>query len=96
MHRCLHMPEIISEILDYSHGNYYDRTVANAAMSCKTFLNPGLDILWREQLVLAPLIKCMPSDLWTTVLVSPDIGMKLVRALTGGIEHITYTTLVIP
>jgi hypothetical protein len=38
---------------------------------------PALDVLWREQLTLGPLIQCMPADLWEVV---PQGGVMKVLA----------------
>ncbi|KAJ6460987.1 hypothetical protein C8R45DRAFT_1081006 [Mycena sanguinolenta] len=38
--------------------------LAALARTCKTFCDPALDILWREQETLVNLLKCLPSHLW--------------------------------
>ncbi|KAJ6460996.1 hypothetical protein C8R45DRAFT_1028905 [Mycena sanguinolenta] len=38
--------------------------LAALARTCKTFCDPALDLLWREQETLANLLKCLPSHLW--------------------------------
>lgn len=68
-HHCLAIEEIQSVVFEYvaldtSTGQ---RTLLSVALSCKVFLGPSLDVLWRTQASLVPLLKCMPSDLWEEV-----------------------------
>jgi hypothetical protein len=61
MHRCLYIQEIISITF-----NYLDKKcdVVALATTCKTFRDPALQIVWSEIRSLAPLICCLPSDIW--------------------------------
>ncbi|KAI0628392.1 hypothetical protein C8Q77DRAFT_1068064 [Trametes polyzona] len=76
MHRALLLPDIFLSILDYVvvlpvdgfylgyntivyHGN---PSVARLARTCRAFLEPCLDALWRHQYTLAPLVKTLPED----------------------------------
>ncbi|KAJ7060573.1 hypothetical protein C8F01DRAFT_1293144 [Mycena amicta] len=40
-------------------------TLLALATTCKTFQEPALAALWREQNTLDNLVKCLPSNLWT-------------------------------
>ncbi|KAF8142853.1 hypothetical protein K438DRAFT_1978276 [Mycena galopus ATCC 62051] len=40
------------------------RDLSALARTSKTFLHPALNILWRDQDTIVPLLKCMPADLW--------------------------------
>ncbi|KAJ7641047.1 hypothetical protein FB45DRAFT_1053670 [Roridomyces roridus] len=65
MHRCLRIPEIVQLIVSHLDPQY--RTGKNQlALLARTriFHEHALDILWSHQTRLAPLIKCMPDDLW--------------------------------
>ncbi|KAJ7207376.1 hypothetical protein C8J57DRAFT_1734190 [Mycena rebaudengoi] len=44
------------------------------ARACKSFLEPGLDNLWKEQSTLANLLLCMPSDLFNVLDDLPQPG----------------------
>jgi hypothetical protein len=72
MHPCLALPDITENIVSFlglsnndlisERGNHRDLLVA--AMVCKTWLNPGLDELWRVQRSIVPLLKLLPEDSW--------------------------------
>ena len=64
MHHCLSVPEILSNIFQYVKCAIKEgpATLASAARTCKTFSEPALDILWRDQSSLMPLIKCLPAN----------------------------------
>lgn len=68
MHYCLKIPEILSQIIELStklHLTYRSRRdqTYKLALVCKTFLEPALNELWKDQELLQ-LLKCFPSDLW--------------------------------
>ena len=63
--------EIVSSIASYAYWgrNDYDtpldlRNVLALALTCRAFLEPALDQLWRRQLNLFNLLKTLPSDAW--------------------------------
>ncbi|KAH7923910.1 hypothetical protein BV22DRAFT_552285 [Leucogyrophana mollusca] len=61
-HSCLLIPEIILEIFEYvflSKNGWAD--IAALARTCRAFSPPALDILWRTQWSLAPLVRCLPD-----------------------------------
>ena len=76
MHRCLHTPDIFNLILEFvslllwdddpyhGHDHYYSSNPVLAALArtCRTFLEPTLDVLWRSQLTVGPLVRTLPSD----------------------------------
>ncbi|RPD58097.1 hypothetical protein L226DRAFT_512047 [Lentinus tigrinus ALCF2SS1-7] len=77
MHYCLEVPEIFQRILDFVlvvlweegnlYGGYHQTAFSNAilgalARTCRLFLEPTLDALWRNQLTLGPLIRTLPED----------------------------------
>ncbi|KAI9061388.1 hypothetical protein FKP32DRAFT_948570 [Trametes sanguinea] len=65
--------EIVSSIASYAYWgvNCPDipldlRTVLALALTCRAFLEPALDQLWRRQLTLFNLVRTLPSDCWET------------------------------
>lgn len=77
MHHCLTIPEIYGRILDfvtvtlwsenlifngYNQFYYSNPMLAALARTCRTFLEPTLDVLWRNQLTLGPLVMTLPED----------------------------------
>jgi len=77
MHRGFSISEILDLIfaqLQSPCPNEFDRDARNESLgrrhfaalarTCKTFQNPALDFLWREQDTLTNLLKCLPSHLW--------------------------------
>ncbi|KAJ7654557.1 hypothetical protein DFH06DRAFT_993760 [Mycena polygramma] len=69
MHRCLNIPELVDLIFaelqcPYPNQALGHRDFAALARSCRTFLDPALRLLWREQGTLSNLLKCLPSHLW--------------------------------
>ena len=65
MHRCFEVLEILNHILDFvlqSEGG--QKSLAALAISCRTFQDPALDVLWRRLPCIGPLVRCLPSDAW--------------------------------
>ncbi|KIK42281.1 hypothetical protein CY34DRAFT_12482 [Suillus luteus UH-Slu-Lm8-n1] len=60
MHHALKIYDIIYAILQHLESSTTD--LVNVAMTCSKFSDPALNILWREQSSLAPLIMCLPQD----------------------------------
>jgi hypothetical protein len=51
-------------IVSFAYGNADKKelaTVASLARTSLTFKDPALDLLWREQHSLIPLMNCLPS-----------------------------------
>jgi hypothetical protein len=65
MHRALESEDIIYAILE--HVKYSSTILVNIAMTCSRLAGPALDILWREQPSMVPLIMCLPQDTWEVV-----------------------------
>ena len=71
MYRALRSTDVISSIASYTYWgrNDYDTpldlgNVLALALTCRAFLEPALDQLWRSQLNIFNLIKTLPSDAW--------------------------------
>lgn len=69
MHYCLQVTELLYYIFGWhatrSAGAQGSRTLYSLALTCRAFQQPALDILWEDMKgSLAPLIKCLPSDVW--------------------------------
>ena len=77
MHRCLQVLDIFHNILEFAcveiwnehdpyHGHHAcyssNPILAALARTCRSFLEPALDIMWRNQLTLAPLVGTLPAD----------------------------------
>ena len=75
VHSCLLLPDIFNRILDileidpdpdfyagYHQQLYRCRSIARLARTCRTFLEPCLDVIWRKQYTLGPLVHTLPSD----------------------------------
>ncbi|KAJ3544150.1 hypothetical protein NM688_g5772 [Phlebia brevispora] len=56
------------------------RTVLSLALTCRTFKEPALDLLWKEQWGLRNLIALLPRDLWAMSTVNGRIDMDFRRA----------------
>ncbi|KAI0364002.1 hypothetical protein BV20DRAFT_1061451 [Pilatotrama ljubarskyi] len=89
--------EIISSIISFAYWgeNRHDvpldlQTVHALALTCRAFLEPALDQLWRRQLTLFNLVKTLPKDSWE-VFESEDDGPDGQKQV-----HIKYTRLNIP
>lgn len=46
-------------------------------MTCKTFLEPALDTLWREIVLFDPLIACLPGDLWREASAESEVANSI-------------------
>jgi hypothetical protein len=67
MHPCLQVLEILTNIFESREDhNPYKRILKPyvLALVCKTFSEVALDMLWRWQGDIRPLLKCFPQDLW--------------------------------
>ncbi|EIW78123.1 hypothetical protein CONPUDRAFT_167198 [Coniophora puteana RWD-64-598 SS2] len=67
MHRCLLILEVISEICLYLSDQDSHRSLASLAQTCHALQDPALDHLWRTLVGFAPLVKCLPNDMWIEV-----------------------------
>lgn len=60
MHPCLQIAEIQERIV--SHAS--KQTTARLARVCQALYEPAMDALWSDLGGYAPLIKCMPGEVW--------------------------------
>ncbi|KAG1865641.1 hypothetical protein C8R48DRAFT_705514 [Suillus tomentosus] len=63
MHNALKVNDIIYAILQHVKSSKPD--LLNMVMTCSTFSNLALDMLWSQQDNLTPLVQCLPRDTWT-------------------------------
>ncbi|KII95061.1 hypothetical protein PLICRDRAFT_169754 [Plicaturopsis crispa FD-325 SS-3] len=79
MHNCLTVPEILAMIFDIVAGEpTFRRTLdgpyrdlAVLARTCKLFSAPALDLLWHTLSDISPLVRCMPTEVWTQKVAPP-------------------------
>jgi hypothetical protein len=65
MHRCLHIPDFLCEIFKFFGGDtLHKKALLSLALSCQTFQDQALNLLWHTQTSLHPLFKTLPQDLW--------------------------------
>lgn len=70
MHPCLLVTEILLHIIGFVENGTESRStcrksdIARLARTCRAFTDPALDVLWRTQCALGPLVKCLPGHLW--------------------------------
>ncbi|KAJ7202458.1 hypothetical protein B0H12DRAFT_1162647 [Mycena haematopus] len=69
MHRAFHIAEILDHIFAQlqSDDGLSRRYFAALARTCKSFQDPALNFLWREQDTLVNIFKCLPSHTWAIV-----------------------------
>lgn len=66
MHRCLLIPEmvhLICEEIDATPGQ--SLTLISLAGTCQFFKDPALNLLWATLPSILPLVKCLPSNVWS-------------------------------
>ncbi|KAF8549986.1 hypothetical protein OG21DRAFT_1500086 [Imleria badia] len=62
MHHALEIQEIVSNIFDhFSDDNTAAPSLAALAITCRTFKEPALDVLWRTLDDLSALARCLPK-----------------------------------
>ncbi|KAF8550837.1 hypothetical protein OG21DRAFT_1499517 [Imleria badia] len=86
MHHCLLIPELALYIIHFLaddrpawHDSRYLRNpkdVARLARTCKALAEPALDVLWQTQHSLAPLMMCLPPDVWELTKRGKTITLK--------------------
>ncbi|KAF7329238.1 hypothetical protein MKEN_00184500 [Mycena kentingensis (nom. inval.)] len=83
MHPCLHIPELVSSIVDnFNFSDVEQRTLAGLARTCKSFHGPALDALWRHQTSLDPILACLPADAWEKDAEKSQDRITIVRPIT--------------
>ncbi|KDQ49743.1 hypothetical protein JAAARDRAFT_212042 [Jaapia argillacea MUCL 33604] len=65
MHKAWNVLEIFEIIATFAGGGKL-ANVVSLALTCHDFTEPSLNIIWHTLPDIAPLIMCMPSDLWET------------------------------
>ncbi|KAJ7061160.1 hypothetical protein C8F01DRAFT_1252803 [Mycena amicta] len=86
MHRCLQIPEITAHIVSHV-PNLADgprnSTLGRLAQTCRHFLEPALDELWRSpgQNTLFYVLRCLPTDLLAVTDALEPHGLVTVRLL---------------
>ncbi|KAF8867592.1 hypothetical protein BD779DRAFT_1685590 [Infundibulicybe gibba] len=85
MHHCLLIPEILQVICAHLRGisriQDRDRNVQAVALVCRNFHNATLDLLWHSIGGLLPLLRTLPSDVWSGPLTCHEAA--LARAITA-------------
>ena len=72
----------VSEILENIVASCTKQTLSALARTCTTFTEEALDSLWRVQVDLRRLVKCLPTRLWkggSTNLVRDSFGARVLR-----------------
>jgi hypothetical protein len=69
MHKALLISEVVANVCselvsEHLFDCQYPGTLSAFAATCRAISEPALDALWRTQLSLAPLLRCMAPDLW--------------------------------
>lgn len=72
MHQCLQIAEVIDLIIENVFQKPHNipstprRSMLSTALTCKAFLNPALDRLWRDSDLrdFRQIISCLPDDLF--------------------------------
>jgi len=64
MHPCLNVDETLRLLARKLVASEAKATAASLACCRKSFKDPVLDVLWKTQERLAPLLKCFPQDVW--------------------------------
>ena len=78
MHPVFSISDVLFNVLDFVnlqvpnpdpfHGHHeschYNPTLAALAVTCKAFMEPALNVLWKSQRSLGPLVRTLPEDCW--------------------------------
>jgi hypothetical protein len=67
MEQVLRIPEVVRTIC----SNLNTASNRRMALTCRSFLEPALDELWRTLRSFQSLVDVLPSDLWTVDLLPP-------------------------
>lgn len=72
MQPCLKIPEVLSMIFEAAFNPMIETGQANdfltvlaSALTCHSFLEPALDVLWEEQPDLTALLRCFPTEVYS-------------------------------
>ncbi|KAF8887191.1 hypothetical protein BD779DRAFT_534420 [Infundibulicybe gibba] len=80
MHRCLLIPEILRIICVHISSHHQSCDLHGVVLVCRSFYNASLDLLWRDIAGLFPLLRTLPSDIWSGPLSPHEV--VLARAIT--------------
>ena len=74
MHRCLQVPEIVTHFAEHllTDDRCRKQWLVCMALTCRTFYEPAMDILWRELGDFSPLLRCFPDDVMKEYYYEPD------------------------
>lgn len=95
MHRCLQIPEIICllcDALEVVAGWPPDREYLNMALSCRAFLDPALNKLWKSISNLDPIISCLPRKLWKRITDDGSPGADYYHPVTTLVRKLDFIT----
>ncbi|KAI0333241.1 hypothetical protein GY45DRAFT_323013 [Cubamyces sp. BRFM 1775] len=107
---CLFVPDILYRILDFLeiepntdfYAGYHQPvhqcpSIARLARTCKGFLEPSLNALWRRQLTLGPLVHTLPGDSFNVVVWKhPSLENYLRAYIIVGVCLIPSLTVTVP
>lgn len=78
VHHCLQIPEVVRFICDGLDG----KSAYSMALVAKRFLEPALDVRWRELTSFVPIIRCLPDDVWTMEASSDNAAIKIIVCMS--------------
>lgn len=64
IHRSLFIDELIRHVINYLMAENAKRSVAHLGMTCKSLLEPCLDVMWNKIDSLNPLMSTFPAEVW--------------------------------
>ena len=90
MHPTLQYPDILAQIVEFVlvlsplprydpmgfHEYDYNPTLAALARTCKLFMEPSLNALWRSLTTMGPLMKTLPLSVWEDRVAACDAQFK--------------------
>ncbi|KAF8173840.1 hypothetical protein K438DRAFT_1850115 [Mycena galopus ATCC 62051] len=97
--QALQITEIVRMICDETSSHWlYSRleykTLLSLAITCKIFSEPALNLIWREQTSLVPLVKCMPETVWKERQVGAAVVVCLRRPIaTSDLPRLLFYSL---
>lgn len=81
MHPCLCVDEILRLLTCELVASGAGATAVSLACCCKIFEDPVLDVLWRTQERLLPLLKSLPGDVWNEDGYKVDVAIMFIHSL---------------
>jgi hypothetical protein len=77
MHPSLTVDDILHLLACELVESELEATAVSLACCCRTFEDPVLNVLWKTQEQLTPLLKCLPQEVW-----EEEDGMFVSQALS--------------